>query len=622
MPPPPRSLIVPFAFAVVACGGALALAAVDTLEAPPARPVAYAAASVGRCAPAALNASAVLPGTSIAASPAPGSYLASPHTQISLLGVPASQITSVRVNGSRTGAHAGSLHAYSQGDGASFLPAKAFRTGETVGVSGTVRAGSATRAFSYRFAVATPDVLPYSREVHAVRDPAEKQHFHSEPTLEPPVMVITARSPLTAPGDIFTTPYNGPGPSGPAIFDEAGNLVWFRPLPTGTEAANLQVQQLDGRPVLSWWQGYIPRQGFGEGEEVIADSSYRQIALVRAGNGYRADLHDFHLGAANTALITAFDPVRCNLARLGGPGAGAVTDTVFQELDLGTGLVRREWHSLDHVPLTDSYVSARGSSLQWPMDYFHLNSVQQLPDGSTLISARNTSALYELSTLTGQVRTRIGGLHSDVHLAAGAATAYQHDATLQPGGNITVFDNGALPVVHRQSRGIVISVDPARRTDTVVAQYVHPKPLSSGSQGSIQLLANGDAFLGWGPQPYFSEFSPQGQLLFDSHWHGSYQSYRAYRFTWTGAPSSAPLAAAARGAGGTLTVYASWNGDTRTAAWRVLGGASASSLTPVAGAPRNGFETSIPTPGAWPYVAVQALDAGGAVLGTSAAVHP
>ena len=393
------------------------------------------------------------------------------------------------------------------------------------------------------------------------------------------------------------------------------------PCRPGTEAANLQVQQLHGRPVLSWWQGYIAQQGFGEGEEVILDSSYRQIGRVHAGNGYKADLHDFHLGSAGTAVMTVFDPLRCDLAALGGPREGAVTDTAYQEVDLATGLVRREWHSLDHVPLRDSYAPAAGTSLRWPLDAFHLNSIQQLPDGSTLISARNTSTLYLLGTLTGQVLTRIGGRSSDVTLTPGAATAYQHDATLQPGGTISVFDNGALPKVHSQSRGILLSVDPQHHRANVVAQFEHPQPLSSGSQGSIQLLGDGDAFLGWGPQPYFSEFSAQGQLLFDSHWHGSYQSYRAYRFPWTGAPSGAPAAAVLGAAGGTATVYASWNGDTRAASWRLLAGPSAARLAPVAAAARGGFETAIPAAGAGPYLAVQALDASGAVLGTSPTIR-
>ena len=66
-----------------------------------------------------------------------------------------------------------------------------------------------------------------------------------------------------------------------------------------------------------------------------------------------------------------------------------------------------------------------------------------------------------------------------------------------------------------------------------------------------------------------------------------------------------------------MTVYASWNGDTRTASWRVLAGASPQQLAPVARAARSGFETAITTPGPEAFVAVQALDASGAVLGTS-----
>ena len=32
------------------------------------------------------------------------------------------------------------------------------------------------------------------------------------------------------------------------IFEEQGNVVWFDPEPAGTEATNLQVQQLFGKP--------------------------------------------------------------------------------------------------------------------------------------------------------------------------------------------------------------------------------------------------------------------------------------------------------------------------------------------------------------------------------------
>jgi Arylsulfotransferase (ASST) len=617
-----RSTLLAFATLLAPAGaGAVALAV--------ARAGAAAATSSGqgaaaRCVPATLNRSAVLPGTSLAVSPLPDSYDASPQTQVSLLGAPPSDLLDVSVSGSQTGAHAGRLLAYSQGDGASFVASRPFASGETVTVRGELRIGGRSTRFAFHFVVAFPDALPYSPPTpHPDKDPNEVQHFHSRPELQPPAIAVSARSPQAAPGDLFAAPYAGPGPSGPLIFDEAGEAVWFDPLPTGVEATNLQVQQLDGQPVLTWWQGTIPPQGFGEGEEIIDDSAYQQIGRVHAGNGLEADLHDFHITPQGTALITVFDPIHCDLSAVGGPSSAAVTDSLYQEIDLRTGLVRREWHSLDHIDLSDSYSSPAGASTQWPFDYFHLNSIDQGNAGTTLISARNTSALYELNTMTGQVLTSIGGKHSDVKLAAGAATAFQHDATALADGKISIFDNGAAPKVHPHSRALVVAVDPQTNTESVVAEYAHPGALSASSQGNVELLENGDLFVGWGSQPYFSEFSAAGTLLFDAHMRGAYESYRAYRFAWTGAPSEPPAVAAepsGPGGSGPLTVYASWNGDTRTATWRVLAGASATQLTPVAGAPRGGFETAIALPAPQPYVAVQALGASGEVLGTSHAI--
>ncbi len=614
-----RALIVGGLLVAVSSAGALAfgsrrIAAEDAAYRVPAGP---------RCVPSQLNRSAVLPGTSVAVSPLPGSYDASPRTQISLLGAPVSALSAVGASGSSSGAHSGRLRGYSQGDGASFVLSRPFDPGETVTIHGRVRGSSGkTTPFTYRFVVAHQDALTYTPLAKPAKDYNEEQHFHSAPSLQPPVLAVTAHAGGTAPGYIFAAPYSGPGPSGPEIFNDSGELVWFDPLAGEAAATNLQVQQYAGKPVLTWWQGYIPPQGFGQGEELIYSSSYRQLGRVHAGNGYKADLHDFHITPQSTALLTVFDPIDCNLSAVGGPSGGAVTDSVFQELDLATGLVRREWHSLDHVGLSESYSSPEGVSTAWPFDFFHINSIDQLADGSTLISARNTWALYELSTTTGQIALRVGGRRSDVKLLNGAATAFQHDAAVQPNGTVSVFDNGAVPKVHPQSRAIFLSVDPRAHTDTLLARYEHPGGLSSGSQGSMQTLAGGEVFVGWGARPYFSEFNAGGQLLYDAHWHGSYQSYRAYRFPWTGTPAQAPAIAVAPGSssGAPLSVYASWNGATAVASWQVLAGPAPTQLTPVASAAKSGFETTIATPGPQPYIAVQALNAAGAVLGTSSTI--
>ncbi|HTY97361.1 MAG TPA: arylsulfotransferase family protein, partial [Solirubrobacteraceae bacterium] len=194
----------------------------------------------------------------------------------------------------------------------------------------------------------------------------------------------------------------------------------------------------------------------------------------------------------------------------------------------------------------------------------------------------------------------------------------QHDASSLGNGLISVFDNGAVPIVHSQSRALVLSLNQKTNTESVVAQYEHPKPpLSSGSQGDAQSQPNGNVFIGWGAQPYFSEFNSSGELVYDAHWHGSYQSYRSYRFPWTGVSPRPPALALTAPTASTLTAYVSWNGDNRTASWRLLGGPSPTSLATVATVPKSGFETTIQLGSQPPYVAVQALNSSGNVIGTS-----
>lgn len=585
---------------------------------------AYKGPAAPLCVPSHLGVSGLLPGTKLSVSPLPDSLDASNDTQISLLGYPANELSSISVSGSRSGGHSGRLEPYSQGDGASWVSSKSFDSGETVAVHGKLVLAGKSYPFAFHFTTAVADPLghPASSPKPAASKPTELDAFHTRPDLRAPVVTVDSSSPSQTPGDLFLAPYSGPGGDGPMIVDSAGNLVWFDSLPPGTEATNLQVQQYEGKSVLTWWQGYIPPQGFGQGEEVIANSAYQQIMKFRAGNGLPADLHEFDITPQGTGLLTVFNPIRCNLSSVGGPSNAAVTDSLMQEIDLKTHLVRREWHPLDHVALSQSYASPTGSSTEWPFDYFHLNSIVVRHDGSILISSRNTSALYELSPSMGQIIAQIGGKHGTEKLGAGAATAYQHDAEELPNGNFTVFDNGGVPKVHSQSRGLVLSVNPTTKTDTVVDQYVHSGPLLSGSQGNVQPLEDGNMFIGWGAEPYFSEYTPTGALVFDAHLPHKTESYRTYRFQWSATPTSSPAIAVAPRSASALstTVYASWNGATEVASWEVLAGSSATQLVPAASAPKSGFETSISVPGKPAYVEVQALGEGGNVLSTSRAI--
>src|SRR6185295_5063987 len=177
----------------------------------------------------------------------------------------------------------------------------------------------------------------------------------------------------------------------------------------------------------------------------------------------------------------------------------------------------------------------------------------------------------------------------------------------QPDGTLTLFDDSATP---GRSRALVLELDEAARTARRVRDYVHPKGLLSTSQGNAQVLPNGDVFVGWGSQPYFSEFAADGTLLFDATFPTGVQSYRDTRSPWVGRPSDAP-AVAVETDQAALTVHASWNGATEVARWTVLGGTSAGALTPVGSAARAGFETAIALDSRPTFVAARALDADG-----------
>jgi hypothetical protein len=296
-----------------------------------------------------------------------------------------------------------------------------------------------------------------------------------------------------------------------------------------------------------------------------------------------------------------------------------VLDSVVQEIDIPTGLVLFQWDSLDHVPLADSYQPAPSNGGH-PWDYFHVNSIQRVADGSLLVSGRNTWAAYDISSATGAIIWRLGGKHSSFTMGKNTSFAFQHDARLRTSGLITIFDDGAgPPVVHKQSRGITLRLNTTKMTATLVTQDEHHPPLLAAYEGSVQGQPNGDELVGWGQQPFFTEFNARGKTVFDARFVGVNSSYRAYRFPWTATPASLP-AVGARVNGRTTTVYASWNGSTSVARWRVLGGAMPTALKPVRSLPKQAFETAIPIPSGKRYVAAQALDRHGRALATSTAI--
>ena len=565
---------------------------------------------------ATLSASVVrLASGSVAVSPQPGTPDASPLTQISFLGAPGTEVSDVKVSGSSSGVHSGTLRAYSTGTGESFLPSHPFRAGEKV----TVHAQAGGVPVSTSFQIAHQAAVSQKEFPNNPGDAKAIQHYASAPSLTPStVHITTAAKPGAAPGDLFLAPYQGDGSPGPMITDQQGNLVWFRPLPPGVSATNFQVVQYQGKPVLAWWQGRIIQVGFGEGEDVLYDSSYRRIATIRAGNGYHADLHEIRITPEGTAWIDVFDPIHADLSSVHGPSNGILTDSVVQQIDIKTGLVMWEWHTLGHIPLAESNNPVPKS---YPWDYAHLNSADPGASGDVLISVRNTWTLYDVDIRSGSIVWRLGGRQSSFRLGSGTHFYWQHDAEFQPGGLISLFDNGSDPPKEKQSRGLLLRPDTSSHTVSLVKQFANPsKTLLAESQGNTLSLPGGNWLLGYGRLPNFTEFDSAGHVLLDGTLGKQVQNFKTFLAPWSATAPGRPALAVKSAGSGAVSVAISWNGATDVASWRVLAGASAGSLAPITTAPKSGFETKLTAHTAGPYVAVQALDGSGAVLGTSATV--
>ena len=546
--------------------------------------------------------------------PSPGTEVASPGSQISMVGIDPDDIGEITVVGSESGEHAGSVEAYEGLEGGSFVPEQAFEQGETVTVTTDLEVNGAEGGeFSFQIGNFRTQAAPPPKDIPKEGTlPQEPVDYKSRPDLRPPkVNVLTPASDEVAEGLIFI----GPKWNGPIILDNEGELVYYAP---GLPVADFKPQEYDGEQYLTWWQGPFNAGGYTEGRYMMANDSYEVEKIVESGNGYFGDLHEFTITDRGTAFVPAYRAVLMDLSDRGGPENAAVLDSVAQEIDIETGLVVWEWHSIGNVGLGESY-SEVPETPEDAYDYFHINSIQEDYDGNIIVSARNTSTVYKIDKGTGEVIWRVGGNRPTFEQGKGLDLGYQHDAVPVEGEEnvYSLYDNGAAPEITPYSRGLVFEVDEEAGTVKLTRKpYVHPDKLSAGSQGNMQMLPNGNVMIGWGSEPYMTEFSEDGEVLFDANYQARNSSYRTYRFPWTGDPVEEPAIATEQGQGG-IRAWVSWNGSTEVDSWELLGGASEDELETVAEADRDGFETALTAQGDHAFYAARALDADGNELAQS-----
>ncbi|KWU45675.1 hypothetical protein RHOSPDRAFT_32598 [Rhodotorula sp. JG-1b] len=408
------------------------------------------------------------------------------------------------------------------------------------------------------------------------------------------------------------------GNPGPYLLDNSGNVVWYGGIGS---VLNVGRHVYQGSPVIAYYTGSEMHPGYGHGHWKLFDESYKLVAVVEAQPeatlANATDPHDFSITPSDTAVIELWKQRDVDLSPLGGAKDGVAFDCVIQEVDIATSELLFEWHSLDHIPIEETSYKVRddAGTKDQPFDSHHLNSVARDDEGNFIISLRGSSTVYYIDRVSKAILWRLGGKKSDFKMGEGTDFWFQHHVRIYslPSNPheklVTLFSNGAnqFEQTADTARGMVLRLNLAEMTAELEREYLPSFKHACSSEGSMQILDNGNVVIGWGIVPWFSEYSEDGKLLHEvqfgqidgraEHDH----SYRVYKDPWVGRPTTNPSLVLDQKTW--TTAFVSWNGATEHASWRLFSGANPEDLKALLdldGAhisyDRTGFETELELP--------------------------
>ena len=383
-------------------------------------------------------------------------------------------------------------------------------------------------------------------------------------------------------------------------------------------------------------------QGFSRGHGIIMDKHYRTVKVIEAyGAGTSSDMHEFKMtpySDGTSVLMTVYQPRQYDLTthpkfNVKG-GMGWIAEGVFQEIDIETGRLLFEWRSLDHIDPGEVWTwphstdtSGDGTTEWHPWDYFHLNSIDKNREGDYLLSARHSCAIYKISGKDGSIIWRMGGSKPDFE-QTNFIFSYQHHARWISENDthsvISFYDNGAngFNFSSQHSHGLIVEIDHMAKKATMLKKWGAPESsggVRAGSQGSMQILEDGNIHIGWGEKAFFSEHTPDGIPVMYGKLAkpiSGVPSYRSGKYNWTGVPLTKPaLWTFSKYGMGKMAFYVSWNGATEVRSWNFFTSESSSGpWTYVGNEEKIGFETLFWSTDSAGWAYAQALDARGRVL--------
>jgi outer membrane protein assembly factor BamB len=211
------------------------------------------------------------------------------------------------------------------------------------------------------------------------------------------------------------------------------------------------------------------------------------------------------------------------------PTQGIWADMI-QEVDKN-GKVVWEWRAWDHIGTGPDQIdinytlpAALSPTYAGP-DWGHGNTVQGLDNDRVLFCSRNFGEIYIIDKKTGKIAFRWG--NPSTHGKGRAPGGYMddgdqilfgpHHPTMQPNGNITIFDNGTFRPTGNYSR--VIEMDPG--TGKIVWEFKakgaprQPGAFYTSFQGAVQKLPNGNFLVTSTQEGHLFEVTPDKQIVWE-----------------------------------------------------------------------------------------------------------
>ncbi|ROW07378.1 hypothetical protein VMCG_03789 [Cytospora schulzeri] len=496
---------------------------------------------------------------------------------------------------------------------------------------------SAAVCLSFVGLVAATDSVSFDTTAYeANSDLSPYQTFKSSPLVTPPELLIYVNKSSEITDGYVLMGVDGKPSSGrrpPLIYnmspgENLGTVVW-----AGTdynETFDVEIQTYKNEPVISFWQGTM-LDGFGRGSYHILAQNYSELAHVQpVGFEDGGDIHEFHITADNTALLTIYWVKNADLTYFNGSADGFIYECSFQEINIETGELIFMWNASDHMSLNQTYNEfGSAGTEETPFDWFHINSIQKDADGNYLISSRCTWTVFKINGDSGEIMWRLNGKSSDFVIDAEADFHWQHHARWLDTSSrtqLSLFANMG-DEDNTYSRGVLMSIDEDAKTADLITLFHNTDQTWSKYEGNLQCLDCSDPdtnwFLGYGNQPYFTELTSDGTVVLDVQFavNNVINSYRAFKFPvsgWVGKPLTNPNISWDTSE---EKVYLSWNGATEIAKWQLYTADSVNSTewTMLTSAAKVGFETGIDVASIKKklstYVRGKALDSNGDELG-------